>query len=319
MYFISGGFIFMQTNASEKDRKRLRDNIMKAVSCALVTATVLAGPVPAAKGARLARMDLFRGAAVTAYADSAQGSMSNFVRGREQSFSDLWKVDWCADWVRPASAYGIVKGDPEGTFRPDERLSVGEAVTIAARMASIYRSGSADALKAADGEDWSAPFLAYAKATGLVGGEFDGQAGRDVTRAEFVHALYNVLPASEYDAAANQVSSLPDVDPGTRYGGEVEDFYRYGVVAGDSGTGAFRPSDGLTRAEAAAVFLCMVEPARRTSGASYGGAAAATPAPPGDGGAVPEWSQNYQYWASGEGHAAGGLSIPGRKNRWGYD
>ncbi len=61
-------------------------------------------------------------------ADSAQASKD------ETKFHDVPKDYWANGYINVAAAQGIIQGDIEGTFRPEDRISYQEAVTILVRM-----------------------------------------------------------------------------------------------------------------------------------------------------------------------------------------
>ena len=199
---------------------------------------------------------------VDAYA--ARSGFSNFgysddyISGR---FDDVKGTEWFAHYVESACGYGFFRGKSPNTFDPQGLLTVGEAVTLAARLMSIYRTGRADF-------DESYPFYEvyaeYALENGIIDSHSDYSA--DVTRARFAELVFRALPAEAFP----EINDIPgysicDVTPGAGYGPAVYTLYRAGVLSGSDRFGTFFPDSDITRAEACAVLTRLADPALRVS------------------------------------------------------
>jgi len=201
------------------------------------------------------------------------GSMRNFRKANSYTsgqFGDVDENQWYGynqgKAVANAYEYGLMRGSGAAAFNPTGAITVAEAITIAARVHSIYATGGEDF---AAGEPWYRPYVDYAVKSGIIGATEFAEYGRAATRAEMAYIFSQALPAHEF-AARNTVNSLPDVDGGTAYYAEIMTLYRAGVVTGSDSAGTFKPNANITRAEAAAIISRVVLPGARVSGRTYG-------------------------------------------------
>ncbi|MDR2168244.1 MAG: S-layer homology domain-containing protein [Clostridiales bacterium] len=131
------------------------------------------------------------------------------------------------------------------------------------------------------GGHWAETYINYAVENGLMDGIADGLFDPDgdfvidqaaATRAEFLRIL-----SLEFDLRdmprLNTVNSLPDITIDTPFFLEIVAFYEAGIVAGSTIDGvenSFAPFATLTRAQAAAIFMRIIDIERRVSGITYG-------------------------------------------------
>lgn len=176
-------------------------------------------------------------------------------------FRDVPFNAWYAESAEVARKLGLMKGTSERIFSPSGTVNHAQAVSIAARMHTIYRTGK-DSL-GQNCTPWYAEYEAYALKNGILEKPLTAsQATRPITRAEFAVLLANALPSSALEAI-NQVRKIPDVSLNDSYGPAVYRLYRAGVFAGKNETGVFLPQASLSRAEAAVLIARMMEPERR--------------------------------------------------------
>ena len=174
-------------------------------------------------------------------------------------FRDVNANDWFAPYVEGAYNYGFFQGKSIDTFEPGGLLTLGEAVTLAARLMSIYQTGSAVFPE-------STPFYSvyadYALSNGIIDGHGDYSA--EVTRSRFAELMFRALPAEAFPEV-NAISdyAICDVTPDASYGSAVYTLYRAGVLSGSDRFGTFFPDSDITRAEACAVMVRLANPALR--------------------------------------------------------
>lgn len=187
------------------------------------------------------------------------------IKGVLPSFSDVGPRDWYALWVDLAYNLGLMEGVGGNRFAPEEILTVGEVVKLAAFLESQSMEDDFH-LQSLTSKPWYSSCVAYCLATGILkSGEFDDYE-RAVTRAEMVRIL----------AATTLARSLPTVNPPERVRAEVPDvsagdyaadaiwgFYTKGLLQGTDGVLTFSPEGHLTRAEAAAVVSRMARAEQR--------------------------------------------------------
>ena len=68
---------------------------------------------------------------------------------------------WCADAVRTCYEVGLLDGKAPGRFAPQEPLTYGQIVTIAARLHHLLHGGDGKLNPPAPGQPWYAPAKAY--------------------------------------------------------------------------------------------------------------------------------------------------------------
>lgn len=187
----------------------------------------------------------------------AAGTASNFKKVntyRNGLFSDVPSGAWYADGVRSAYELGLMKGSG-GAFSPDGSVTLAEAVTMAARLHSIYYYGSADFQQ--KGPAWYSVYADYAKRAGIIERDYANYSAA-ATRAQFASIFAHALPSSAL-AKLNDIAdgAIPDVGASHRNAQEIYLLYRAGVLTGSDDGLAFRPTKSIRRSEAAAVVTRM--------------------------------------------------------------
>jgi len=199
-------------------------------------------------------------------------SMSQFQKNKTYQpgmFADVNEMLWYGyhqnKVIADAYEYGFMVGNTPTTFNPKGNVTIAEAVTMAARVHSIYETGDA---QFPSGSPWYQPYADYAAANDIIK-QFDfTDYGRAATRAEMAYILSNALPSEEF-RAQNTVNNLPDVDSGTPYSSSIFLLYQAGVLSGNDDTGTFYPGRNISRAEAAAIITRVAVEAKRSSGNTF--------------------------------------------------
>jgi len=213
--------------------------------------------------------------AATATESSAQtAGMHNFVKARTyapRQFPDVDDNAWYGlnqqKVIPNAYEYDLMQGNENGTFAPAGNVTLAQALAVAARVHSIYNTGTQDFRQ---GAVWYQVYVDYAIANGIIAANTFSNYTRNATRAEMAHIFYMSLPYTEFPAK-NEVIALPDVTDGTMYQAAIFMLYEAGVLAGDAGTGAFRPGGNITRAEASAIISRVILEDERFRGRTFGG------------------------------------------------
>ncbi len=129
--------------------------------------------------------------AVLALGETNLESFKNFT-----IFPDVPHTHWSSGYVNAAVNEGIIKGFPDGTFKPDNTINFGEAITMMLYMLD-YEIADIGAL-------WPADYIAKASELGITDG-VSVSATRAVTRGEAAIMIYNLL-----DATAKEGETLMD-------------------------------------------------------------------------------------------------------------
>ena len=186
-----------------------------------------------------------------------------------QSFSDI-EGHWAAQEIEDAYMYGIVNGDGDGTFRPDDSISRAEFVKmLASVVANNYLEVIPDDL--AESDHWASKYYVFAKnliykpltesekVGNIIPGMLtDADIDAPIQRWEMAFLvgeafenMFYITDVAEYADAALVAESYP-----AEVAESVGICVNIGIIRGDE-HGKFNPADGATRAEAAAVMNRM--------------------------------------------------------------
>lgn len=206
------------------------------------------------------------GASYTVYQEPApaeKGNMGNFTVGERYSegmFRDVKQGDWFESNVAAVYELGLMRGTGSGTFSPGNNVTLAEAVTLAARLHSIYYTGEAS-FPGYDGGNWYDPYVDYAKENGLISTNY--LYTKPATREEFVHILARALPEEALEHVTGRAAFADDGD--IVYISDVELLQRAGIINGipENDQIYFKPAAAITRAEVAAIVGRMAQPATR--------------------------------------------------------
>lgn len=199
--------------------------------------------------------------------------MQNFAAlirqaGTAPQFSDVDTGAWYGDKnegvLSKAAAYGLMIGDGS-LFAPEGSVTLAEAVTMAARLHSIYATGKAEFT---EGDPWHKVYVDYCDKEGILFAA-NLRATQDMsaaaTREQYGRLMTAALPSAAF-AVINTVdySAIPDVPVEGAGGDYAYLLYRAGIVEGRDG-GKYCPRDPISRAESAALVVRIVDPAARRS------------------------------------------------------
>lgn len=187
-----------------------------------------------------------------------------------KTFSDVPQSHWAYSVIDEASDDGIMNGKAAGVFAPNATLTRAEYATMLYNLAPesdvmklVHGSTADNGLYDVDGNAWYADTVSWAVARGVfknIDGSFS--PNRTITREEMAVATYEFLHKycdgkfvldSIYkgftDDAAFSSSANRD---------KVYILVNNGIIAGKS-DGSFDPQGSLTRAEAAAMAVCVAD------------------------------------------------------------
>lgn len=171
-------------------------------------------------------------------------------------FSDVADDQWYYDYVLEAAELGIVKGNPDGTFKPNNPVTRAAFALMTVRMLGVDEDGlkfTTTAFTDVNDETYNAAAIQYCAEKGLIGGDGDGKfrPNDSITRQEAAKIIAEALELTETDDELFADDSLIH---------EWAEDYVYqckaaGIFGGDAGTGNFRPTDAISRAETAKIMV----------------------------------------------------------------
>lgn len=198
----------------------------------------------------------------TAVAQTSVGidNFQNINTYKNSLFSDVPLDAWYAVNVAAVYELGLMQGTSESRFSAAGMVALAEAITLAARIHSIYYIGTADF---ATSTPWYQTCLDYSLANGILNNSYVDYC-RPATRSEFAEIMAKALPYGEL-CPINTLESgaIPDVPANATYCNNVYILYRAGIVSGNDESGTFYPNSNISRAEAAALAARMVDASLR--------------------------------------------------------
>lgn len=114
------------------------------------------------------------------------GSAANAAVGKT-NFSDVTASHWAAGYMNVASGQGLIKGYPDGTFKPSKQVSYAEALTMLVRALGYQDSF----LKGS----WPGNYVAKAAEAGISSGVKFADAGGFANRGDVASLVNNTLDA----------------------------------------------------------------------------------------------------------------------------
>lgn len=175
-------------------------------------------------------------------------------------FKDINSSDWFVGQVSKLVGSGGIDGYPDGTFKPTNTISRSEFTKV---LVSVL--GHKD-MKATTGH-WASGYIAKAEDIKLIDkGEFK-DIDKTITRNEMAKMCANaldylgesqVLDRAEYKGLIKDYTKIP-----TKYQDYVLKTYSKGIITGFP-DGTFGGEKNLTRAEASAVVVRVIEKDERT-------------------------------------------------------
>ena len=184
---------------------------------------------------------------------------------KQGQFYDVSASKWYNTNVARAVEYGLMKGQGANVFSPEGNVTIAETITMAARIHSIYTTGSAN-FKQTSGARWYEVYFNYAYNNKIVTAEYYWHmVNEPATRAQFAEIFAKALPAAALPAKNTVANNaIPDVPSSLSYAGAVYTLYRAGILTGSDGN-YFYPNSTINRAQAAAMASRMADSDLRMS------------------------------------------------------
>ena len=170
------------------------------------------------------------------------------------SFSDVTAGAWYYENVMGAAENGYVSGYPDGTFKPMQSVTRAEfASMIAKAMGYDSDPDAGSAYPDVADDHWAKAAINFCAQNDIINGYDDGtfQPNKAITRQEAASILRNAFKLTESSS-----ETFPDDSAISNWAKEsVYIVKASGLMKGDAGTGNFRPTDTIIRAEAASILM----------------------------------------------------------------
>ncbi|WP_342514308.1 S-layer homology domain-containing protein [Sporosarcina sp. FSL K6-1522] len=174
-------------------------------------------------------------------------------------FTDVGN-NWAKEFIEKAAQTGVIKGYPDGTFRPNNTITRAQAASIVVRGLGLTTDKSAPFQDIIGYDKETQQEIAAAYQHGIViGQQGKFNPGNEVTRSQLalmLHRAYTQKTGKEY--VTKQTAPYPDI------GGYDEEtvnaismLYELEIATGSDGK--YKPAAATTRAQAAKMFVNFFE------------------------------------------------------------
>lgn len=175
-------------------------------------------------------------------------------------FKDVSDTEWYAEGISQAYELGLMQGIGNSFFSVDGTVTLAETVAMAARLHSIYHTGTAEFESSST---WYSPYVFYARKNGIITDLYEDYT-QPATRAQFAKIFSNALPDDAlFEINLIESNAIPDVAHTLDGAESIYQLYRAGILTGSDEKGSFFPASTIRRSEAAAIVTRMACPEQR--------------------------------------------------------
>lgn len=169
------------------------------------------------------------------------------------SFKDVKKDSWYYKDVMEAVQKGVIIGRDDGTFDPNGKLTVAEALTLSAKIRSNFEKEKF----VEGGNRWYDNAVSYNLDKNIINiGDFIDY-NKKASREEMAYIFSRTLPIDEYKLN-DTIKDPIDVDSNSKYYESISRLYKSQILKGRD-DGKFDPKTSITRAETATIVNRLVK------------------------------------------------------------
>ena len=198
---------------------------------------------------------------VQAPLEYADNSSSGNPAQDQAGFYDMSQAEWARAAVETLAEKGIISGDGDGRFRPNDGVTREEFVKMVLMAVGISSEGETCTFLDVFEDDWFYSYVGAAQKTGIINGISNDMfgVGLNISRQD---AAAIINRAVEYTGKSFETKNDPveftDREQIADYAEEaVQQLCEYGIISG-MGDGTFCPQEICTRAEAAKMIFGLL-------------------------------------------------------------
>ena len=175
-------------------------------------------------------------------------------------FTDVKENDWFYDSVKYAYENDLMKGISNTEFAPDSEVTRAMFVTVIYRMENEPQTGKYAFTDVESGSYYESA-VAWANENGIVSGISEDcfAPNEPITREQMAAIIYRYAAFKGYDITTSSNTSYTDNDNISDYAKDAVIWAAEKSVMTGNTDGSFSPKSNTTRAQAASVFMRMVE------------------------------------------------------------
>lgn len=178
------------------------------------------------------------------------------------TYNDLSGYSWAKNAIEELSRKGIISGDGNGNFRPQDSVKREEFVKMLVEALDIKKDVNKNTFTDSQNGAWYESYLSAAKHSGIVQGREDGSfgIGESILRQDLAVMMLRALQAAgKAPEVAETGERFTDADKISDYAKDaVINMQSNGFVQG-MGDGSFAPHESATRAQAAVIIKRILD------------------------------------------------------------
>ena len=193
--------------------------------------------------------------------DTAQGTVDQDTTAPAGTYTDLSGAAWAEEYINYLTEQGIVSGDGNGLFRPNDTVTRAEFVKMLTLALDIPQQAADGAFADVAADAWYASYVGAGVNAGIVKGIGENLFGSEtkISRQDLTVMCFRAADYVGMELPAVQVATPTDFALTADYARDaVKAFYEAEIISGDP-SGAFRPEDGATRAEVAKIIAELMQ------------------------------------------------------------
>lgn len=178
---------------------------------------------------------------------------------KPQTFADVADGQWYAQSVNKLYEKGIVSGDSDGNFRPQDTITRAEFVKMIVELLGIKDDTAEVSFSDVESSSWQYPYVASAVKFEIVYGKDDDSFGAEDNISRQDMAVIAMRAAKMAGITVDEEEAdFDDKNEIESYAlSSVSVMKSLGIIQGDGGL--FRPKGNATRAEAAQIICRLME------------------------------------------------------------
>lgn len=179
--------------------------------------------------------------------------------GVHTRLSDIGAVDWAKDKIQKLFSRGIVSGDENGRFNPENDVSRAELVKMIVEAFGLEENGKPSNFSDIASDAWYRDYVSIAAAHGIVlgaNGRFNPEAF--ATRQDIAVILTRAMSFKEITPETTDIEEFSDINDAADYAAEAIRYLRQcKVIRGFENK--FLPKNNCTRAEMACMLSDILD------------------------------------------------------------
>ena len=180
----------------------------------------------------------------------------NYIKDKKGEY--IYQEHSAKSEILKAANIGIIEGYPDGTFKPDEKITRGEFIKMAMSLATNV-TFDFSIMPECKVTGWVGPYVSAAEMQNVVekGKYTDENISEPITRIEMICILSRIqINMKEISQYRDDKSLYTDIDSLTKEEKELLiHAARYELIEGMLSTKEIKPHEELTRAEAAVALM----------------------------------------------------------------